>query len=445
MQLSFSTSVSHRQSHTVSHQLRQAIVLLQMGNAELRSFIESQAEENPFVEVRLPSPPALALPSARGGGEEDWDRIAALPDRSGLSFYAHVAAQIAALPMTEEEAVLASVFLDELEPSGWLGVPVAQVASLAGTREAAAQDMLARLQRLDPPGVFARSLAECLRLQAQEAGLLSALFDAVLRNLPLLAAADLPGLARACNCTVPELRPVLRQLRALDPKPGARFAPDPDPIRPPDLIVTRAPGGWSVELNRSTLPAVVVADPGAVMPAGRPAAAAAAAGGYVAERLSVARWLARAVDHRNRTVLAIGEEIVRRQQAYFALGPRHQRPLVLKDIATAVGVHESTVSRVTTGIMMATPHGTFPLKQFFTAALSTRCDEAGSAGAVRHRIARVIRAEPPDRPLSDDQLVRLMQEEGVTVARRTVAKYREQMNIPSSAVRRRQAVVAGRL
>jgi RNA polymerase sigma-54 factor len=442
MQLSFSTSVSHRQSHTVSHQLRQAIVLLQMGNAELLSFIEAQAEENPFVEVRMPVQPAPSLPSACAG-EDDWDRIAALPDRTGLSFYAHVAAQIAALPLDQEEAVLAAVFLDELEPSGWLGAPVDRIAALAGASDAAAQQMLERLQRLDPPGVFARSLAECLRLQAQEAGLLSPLFDAVLCNLPLLAAADLPGLARACGCSVPDLRPVLRHLRALDPKPGARFAPDPDPIRPPDLIVTRAQAGWSVELNRSTLPAVIVADAGSALAAGRPEAVAV--GGYVAERLSVARWLARAVDHRNRTVLAIGEEIVRHQQAYFALGPQYLRPLVLKDIAAAVGVHESTVSRVTTGILMATPHGTFPLKQFFTAALPTNSAEAGSAGAVRHRIARVIKAEPADRPLSDDQLVRLMQEEGVTVARRTVAKYREQMNIPSSAVRRRQAVVAGRV
>jgi RNA polymerase sigma-54 factor len=443
MQLSFSTSVGHRQTHTVSHQLRQAIVLLQMGNAELLSFIESLAEENPFVEVRMPLPTAPALPSARAGGEEDWDRIASLPDRNGLSFYGHVAAQVAGMPLAADEAVLASVFLDELEPSGWLGAPVAEVAALAGTSEDAAQRLLERLQRLDPPGVFARSLAECLRLQAQEAGILSPLFDAVLRNLPLLAAADLPGLARACGCTLAELRPILRLLRALDPKPGARFAPEPDPVRPPDLIVTRAPGGWSVELNRSTLPAVVVADPDAVVPSGRPTSAAA--GGYVAERLSVARWLARAVDHRNRTVLSIGEEIVRRQHAYFALGPQHQRPLVLKDIATVVGVHESTVSRVTTGIMMATPHGTFPLKQFFTAALPTRSDEPGSAGAVRHMIARVIRAEQADRPLSDDQLVRAMQQEGVTVARRTVAKYREQMNIPSSAVRRRQSIVSGRL
>lgn len=443
MQLSFSTSVAHRQSHTVSHQLRQAIVLLQMGNAELLSFIEAQAEENPFVEVRMPQSAGAPLPTSTSAGADDWDRIAALPDRAGLSFYAHVAAQIAAMPLTATESVLASVFLDELEPSGWLGATVEEVARLAGSLDTEAQSMLERLQRLDPPGVFARSLAECLRLQAQEAGILSPLFDAVLRSLPLLAAADLPGLARTCGCTVAELRPVLRLLRALDPKPGTRFEPEPDPVRPPDLIVTRASAGWTVELNRSTLPAVIVADPGTVVPAGRPAASAE--GGYVAERLSVARWLARAVDHRNRTVLAIGEEIVRRQHAYFALGPQHQRPLVLKDIATAVGVHESTVSRVTTGIMMATPHGTFPLKQFFTAALPTCSDEAGSAGAVRHRIARVIRAEPADRPLSDDQLVRLMQEEGVTVARRTVAKYREQMNIPSSSVRRRQAVVAGRL
>jgi RNA polymerase sigma-54 factor len=278
---------------------------------------------------------------------------------------------------------------------------------------------------------------------------LTPLFASVLDNLPLLAAADLAGLARACRCDVGALRPVLRELRSLDPKPGTRFDGAPDPVRAPDLLVGPAPeGGWQVELNRSTLPRVLVRDELGTELARAPSARAGRpqggdASGYIAERLSVARWLSRAVEHRNRTVLRIGEEIVREQSDFLARGPEHLKPMILKEIAAKAGVHESTVSRVSGGIMMATPHGAFPLKHFFTAALPSRDEAAGSAGAVRHRIGRLIRAEPAGRPLSDDQLVRLMEQEGIQVARRTVAKYREQLRIPASSVRRRQAVLSG--
>jgi len=450
MQLSHSHSLGHRQSMVVSQQLRQAIVLLQMGNPELQTFIESQAEENPFVELAPAAPATTPLPKGpTSGGEDDWDRIAALEDTRGPSLYTHIARQIGALGLDEASIELASVFIDALAPSGWLEASLPEIAARAGVPETTAAQMLATLQRLEPAGIFARSLAECLRLQAAEQDLLTPLFSSVLDNLPLLAAADLPGLARACNCDVADLRPVLRDLRSLDPKPGTRFDPAPEPVRPPDLLVSPAPeGGWQVELNHSTLPRVLISDRLGEALAASPSAAAsrprnADAAGYIAERLSVARWLSRAVEHRNRTVLRIGEEIVRRQGEFLASGPEHLHPMILKEIAAEAGVHESTVSRVTSGIMMATPQGTFPLKHFFTAALPSRDEAAGSAGAVRHRIGRLIRTEPAGRPFSDDHLVQLMEREGISVARRTVAKYREQLRIPSSSIRRRQAVLAG--
>jgi RNA polymerase sigma-54 factor len=449
MYFSHSHSLSQRQSLVVSQQLRQAIVLLQMGNPELQSFIESQAEENPFVELAPTRPsPAPVARGVTGGASDGFDQIAALEDTRGPSLYTHVATQIAGLGLDESGIELASVFVDALEPSGWLGQSLEEVAARAGVDLTEAAAMLERLQGLEPAGIFARSLSECLRLQAAEQGLLTPLFACVLDNLPLLAAADLPALARLCRCQVADLRPVLRDIRSLDPKPGTQFDTAPEPIRPPDLIVTAAPeGGWQIELNRSTLPRVVIDDRKAEALTG--AAAARGTGpqadtrSYVSERLSVARWLSRAVDHRNRTVLKIGEEILRAQTDFLAHGPEHLRPMILREIADLAGVHESTVSRVTTGILMATPHGTFPLKHFFTAALQAQDDTCGSAGSVRHRIGRLIRAETAGKPLSDDQLVRLMQAEGVTVARRTVAKYREQMNIPASSVRRRQAILSG--
>lgn len=441
MQMSLAQSFGHRQSIAVSPQLRQAIVLLQMGNAELQAFIEAQSEENPFVEVAVPVaplPPLVREPAGSGA-----DQIAALPDQAERSLYLHVARQIGQMNLGPDDLALAAVFLDELEPTGWLGQSTAEIAARAGVPIERAEALLARLQRLDPAGVFARTLAECLRPQVEERGLMSPLFDRVLHNLRLLASGDVSGLARACGCGLAELRPILRHLRGLDPKPGLRFDTARDPVRPPDLVVTPAAGGgWQVELNRSSLPAVLVRD-GAAQRLSAPARRDRDARGYIAERLSVARWLARAVDHRNRTVLRIGEEIVRQQPDFFARGPAHLRPMVLQDIAAAAGVHESTVSRVAGCILMATPHGTLPLKRFFSAALGAQRDVAGSAAAVRHRIGALIRCEAPEAPLSDDQIVRLMRSEGISVARRTVAKYRDQLNIPGSVERRRQAVVAG--
>ena len=444
MQFTVSHQFSQRQSMVVTQQLRQAIVLLQMGNTELESFIEAQSSENPFVELgtrSLPPPPLPGTGAASRG--DDWDRIAALPDDAGPSLYAHVAAQMAAMGKDEAETRLATAFLEALEPSGWLGATPEDIALRCGSTESEAEDMLARLQALDPAGVFARNLAECLTLQAQDQGLLTPLFARVLANLPLVAAADLAGLARACGCQPGDLRPVLRDLRSLDPKPGTRFDGRNEPVRQPDLIISAAVGGgWQVDLNRSTLPSVVVRldEARRLTPASRDKTTA----GYVAERLSVARWLSRAVEHRNRTVLKIGEQVAKRQMDFLARGPAHLRPMILREVAEAAGVHESTVSRVSNGIMVATPHGTFPLKRFFSAALPSRDEAGGSAGAVRHRIERIIRGEPADRPLSDDHIVKLLEAEGVQVARRTVAKYREQLNIPSSSMRRRQAILTGR-
>ena len=443
MQLSHSHSLTVRHSLVVSQQLRQAIILLQMGNAELQAFIESQSEENPFVELAKPPPVPR---STVQGGDDDWDRIATLADTRGPSLYMSIASQIAGLGLTEADIELATVFVDALEPSGWLGATLTEIAQRAGVTIDVATQMLDRLQTLEPTGVFARTLAECLRLQAVEQGLLTPRFDQVLCNLTMLANADLVGLARVCGCAQADLRPILRDIRSLDPKPGTRFDADPDPIRPPDLLVMAAPeGGWQIELNRSTLPRVVIRDDEAKRLTDLTSMRQSETGGYVTERLSVARWLSRAVEHRNRTVLRIGEEILRRQGDFLANGRSHLRPMILKEIAEKVGVHESTVSRVTTGILMATPHGTYPLKYFFTAALTAREDTAGSAGAVRHRIERLIKAEPAGRPLSDDQIVRMMEDEGVSVARRTIAKYRDQLSIPPSSVRRRQAILAGRV
>jgi RNA polymerase sigma-54 factor len=437
MQLFNSHTQTHRTSLVVTAQLQQAIQLLHMSNGELSNFIEQQAEENPFLELRLPR----TAPSATAAGDDDWDRMANLADSDGPSLYAHASAEIARLDLSVAERRLANYFLDALEPSGWLGGTLAAIAAQAGVSESETEALLPKLQKVDPAGLFARDLAECLRLQVIERGEMTPIFASVLDNLPMLAAADLKGLARVCKCSPDDLRAVLRQVRGLNPKPGTLFDGATEPQRAPELMVTRGAAGWQVDLNRSTLPSVGIRATSAkeIAQRHRPDSP------YITERLSVARWLARAVEHRNATTLKVGAEILRRQMEFLDHGPSHLRPMVLRDVSEAIGVHESTVSRVTTGIMMQTPHGTFPLKWFFTAALSRNDgDENGSAAAVRHRIGQLVQAENPADPLSDEAITKIMADEGVELARRTVAKYRDLLHIPSSTQRRRQALVAGR-
>jgi RNA polymerase sigma-54 factor len=237
-----------------------------------------------------------------------------------------------------------------------------------------------------------------------------------------------------------DLRTTLKQLRSLNPKPGADFHVANLIEREPDLIVTRGASGWKVELNRSTLPAVLVDEESAAL-----ATQDKRARDYVGERLGVARWLRRAVEHRNQTALAVGAEIVRRQAAFLEHGPAQIAPMTLADVAQAIGVHESTVSRVTTGILMVTPQGTMGLKRFFSTALAGDADGEGgaSAAAVRYRIQKMVAQEDPANPLSDDAIAHMISADGPVLARRTVAKYRDMLHIPSSFQRKRQGKLNG--
>lgn len=246
MQLFASQSISQRQSLVVTAQLQQAIQLLQMGNTDLASFIECQAEENPFLDLgaRAAQPRStrdLTLPSQMRAGEDDWDRLGQLAADPGPSLYAHAAAEVNRLGLSPAERLMAEAFLDALEPSGWLGQDIADIAQRLFVTQDEALAVLTKLQRVEPAGLFARNLAECLRLQAADQGLLSPSFSVLLDNLPMLAQADLRGLCRLCAVSLDDLKAMLRQLRSFNPKPGATFDGVPTPQRAPDLIVTRAP------------------------------------------------------------------------------------------------------------------------------------------------------------------------------------------------------------
>jgi RNA polymerase sigma-54 factor len=299
-------------------------------------------------------------------------------------------------------------------------------------------ETLAVLQRFEPAGVGARNLAECLALQLKERNRYDPAMEKLLANLALLAAHDLGRLRRVCEVDQEDLMDMVAEIRALDPKPGLQFGTSRVEAVVPDILVLPNPhGGWSVQLNPETLPRISVNQK--FYASARRGAKSEQDKLYLQGCLSTANWLARSLDQRRRTMLKVAREIVKQQAAFFEHGVRGLRPLSLRDIADKITMHESTVSRVTSNKYMQTERGTLELKYFFTSAISSASPgESHSSEAVKHRIKQLIDAESPRRVLSDDKIVDVLRDEGIEIARRTVAKYREILRIPSSVQRRRK-------
>lgn len=327
---------------------------------------------------------------------------------------------------------------DQLDEAGYLAGGTAETAARLGKPVAEVERVLGRLQELDPPGIFARTLGECLAIQLRARDRFDPAMAALLDNLELLARRDFSALRRLCGVDEEDLIDMLAEIRTLDPKPGLRFETGISEAVTPDVVVRAAPdGSWQVELNADALPRVLVNRSYHAAVSRRSAGDAERA--FLNECLQTANWLVRSLDQRARTILKVAAEIVRRQDAFLVGGVDHLRPLNLKTVAEAIGMHESTVSRVTANKYMLTPRGLFELKYFFTVSIgSAEGGETHSAEAVRHRIRQLIAEESADAVLSDDDIVELLRKGGVELARRTVAKYREAMNIPSSVQRRRE-------
>ncbi|WP_439139996.1 RNA polymerase factor sigma-54 [Roseicyclus sp.] len=483
--------LQRKQSLVITTQLQQAIRLLTMSNIELRGFLDQQTEENPFLEVTggakedeqiapVAQPEAakdgealdfdsgtmhgdtpiteaaldnqfetgqidLGRSGASGPvGDGDFDALSLIAADEELSLYAHACAEAERLFTDPTDKMIALALIDALEPSGWLGQTLADIAGFTLVAVDRVETVLARLQQIEPAGLFARDLSDCLRLQAREREMLTPDFTILLDNLAMLGAGNVKGLARLCKATPERMAEMLRLLRSLDPKPGARFTGKAEPILPPDLIVRRLTDGWSVELNRSTLPAIKVRQNYAKqIVSGKKDDTLRS---FVSERVSEARWLDRAIAQRNDTALKVGTEILRQQIGFFEKGPAALKPMVLRDIAEAIGMHESTISRVTNSLMIATPRGTFRLKAFFSSSITNDADSDGeAASAIRFKLRKLVAAEAPAHPLSDDAIVQILAKDGIRLARRTVAKYREMEGIASSFQRKRTAVLSGRI
>jgi len=485
--------VRQAQSLTLTPQLMQSIRLLQLSHLELNAFVETELLRNPLLDreegapddggdqperpaelsayedtvdhsERIQSASSIAdgldtavenvfpeqvgqdsvsqsttWPEGRGlsesGEAPDIDQyVAARPSLSD-----HLESQVNLILKDPAERFIARALIDSLNEAGYLATELEAIAAQLGTDEARVEAVLLRVQGCDPIGVFARTVPECLAIQLREKDRLDPLMARLLANLDLLAAHDMTGLARAVGADREDLVDMLAELRELDPKPGRAFDGAPVEAVVPDVFVREgAGGGWAVELNSDVLPKVLVNRTYYATVTGKTRDATEKA--FLSDCLQTANWLAKSLDQRAQTILKVAIEIVRQQDGFLVNGVSHLKPMTLRMVADAIQMHESTVSRVTSNKYMSTPRGLYEMKYFFTTALaSSTGGEDHSAEAVRHRIRQLIDAESPADILSDDTIAEMLKrEQGIDVARRTVAKYREGMNIPSSVIRRRQ-------
>ncbi|MDX7951415.1 RNA polymerase factor sigma-54 [Lichenihabitans sp. Uapishka_5] len=499
MALSAKLVMRQGQTLVMTPQLLQAIKLLQLSNVELASFIEEELERNPIlerVEERAePALPADAVPA--GTDERDWttsefatdqrDLEAHLgtelsnsfdgdrgggtggetPDGHGLSMTSwsgggaggatgedpngpdhylasaptladHLADQLALATADPVDRLIGHALIDAIDEGGYLRDEVEAVAERLGAPVARVAGILAVVQTFDPTGIAARDLAECLALQLRDRDRLDPAMQVLLQHLPLLGRRDFAALRKLCGVDDDDLRDMLAEIRALDPKPGRAFGGAPPQTAIPDVYVSAAPdGSWHVELNTDVLPRILVnqryyarVTKGATTDTDR---------SFVSNCLQTANWLTKSLEQRARTILKVSSEIIRQQDAFFARGVQYLRPLNLRSVADVIGMHESTVSRVTSNKYMSTPRGLFELKYFFTASIpASHGADAHSAEAVRFRIKQMIDGESPGGILSDDAIVVRLRQANIDIARRTVAKYRESLRIPSSVERRRE-------
>ena len=392
------------------------------------------------VEARSADTPELvsqwkSMPGGEAGEGYDLDAFAAMQ----MTLSDHLNQQIPFLLSSPADRLIAQVLTDQLDEAGYFRGDLDEIGTRLNRPAEDIERVLTSLQTLDPPGIYARSLAECLSIQLRQKDRLDPAMEALVNHLELLAKRDFHTLKKLCGVDEEDLIEMLGEIRGLNPKPGSRFSESVSESITPDIIVRAGPqGNWLIELNPDTLPRVLV-NQSYFAEISRNTAKNSQDQAFLSECMQNANWLTRSLDQRARTIMKVATEIVRQQDAFLVHGVDHLRPLNLKTVADAIKMHESTVSRVTSNKYMLTPRGLFELKYFFTVSIgSAEGGDSHSAEAVRHRIRVMIEREDPDAVLSDDDIVDSLKSAGVELARRTVAKYREAMNIPSSVQRRRE-------
>ncbi|MXP26952.1 RNA polymerase factor sigma-54 [Altererythrobacter indicus] len=483
MSLSPRLDLRQSQSLVMTPQLQQAIKLLALSNLEIEAFIGDALDNNPLLEsgdlqsevldnVHNDGESAPDTPSSdelilQGKGEADSpldiDPTALDHDKdtgdwsaqlngsgSGEAFdieqrsaeeetlFQHLTAQLLLVTSDPQIAFVARALIGQIDDAGYLHTPLSETALELGITVEVAEEALALIQSLDPTGVGARSLGECIALQARDADRYDPCMARLLDNLDLVAKGNFAQVKRLCGVDDEDLADMLAELRNYDPKPGMKFGGGTSaPIVPDVLIAPARDHGWNISLNQETLPRLIVNRPYYVELRGN--CQKSDAKSWLNEKLADANWLIKALDQRQKTILKVAAEIVTQQDGFFRHGVSKLKPLTLRTVAEKIDMHESTVSRVTSNKYLHCQRGTFELKYFFTSGVSSADGESSvSAEAVKAQIRSLVDAEDAKSILSDDKLVELLREKGFDLARRTVAKYREAIGIGSSVQRRRQ-------
>lgn len=463
----FSQKLDLKQSQNLvmTPQLQQAIKLLQLNNVEIAELVEEELAQNPLLEKKETDPseredsgdmpenkdsPAdddfdagSAMADIGSGGNSSFDRLESAFENSMSrpeTLREHLIEQLHVSFDDPRDQMIAALLIDQLDEAGYLRAEIKELAEKIGCSEERMEKIVTTLKQFDPTGIFAKNLEECLALQLEEQNKLDEPTKILLDNLNLLADHDHKKLAEKCSVNETYLQDMISDIKSLNPKPAADFDHIVVQTAIPDVLMKRLPknlgGGWRVELNSDTLPKVLVNNQYYKEVA--KTAKQKADKEYLSNQLASANWLVRSLDQRAQTILKVASEIVEQQDAFFNYGIEYLKPLTLKDIAEVVDVHESTVSRVTNNKFIGTPRGIFELKYFFSTALVSEDGTSHSAESIRARIQALIDGEDPKKVLSDDKIVEILKEEGVDIARRTVAKYREALHIPSSVQRRKQ-------
>ncbi len=475
MQITQNLKLKQSQSLVMTPQLQQAIKLLQLNNLELTDLVNKELEENPFLENQSSEENSEEFDENTNDLNDSFETGESLKDEpknddyenrwdldptyntynkssnndsidpgsvveqtlsEKLSLKSILRSQADLEFSDTKEKNIAEILIDYIDPNGWITNDLDEISSFSGYEKTKIEEVLLRMQKFDPNGVFARNLKECLMIQLLNEEKLTDERKLIIENLELLGNGNLKELQKKTNLKEDQLRENIRLIRLLNPKPGTKYSDENTNIFNPDIIVSKNNGNWEVELNDSTLPKVTVNEE--YVKEIEKLNCSDSDKKFITENLNSAKWLMKAIQQRNLTTLKISAEIVNQQKLFFEKGKKYLKPMILKDVAKKIDMHESTVSRVTTDKLMLTPRGIFEMKLFFSASISgTIKGESHSAASVRESLKRLITNEPINCPFSDEILVTKLQSEGINLARRTVAKYRELLNIPSSSIRRR--------
>ncbi len=494
MALSARLQQKQSQSLVMTPQLAQSIKLLQYSHLELADFVQDEIEKNPLLEMGNENSIAATEPASEkvekddvisnemkldagenandldasfenvydegiaGAEKANKDNIQSLSTASSsgtsssntdntdflasigqtVSLAQHLNEQVSLNFSDQKNREIAAYIAHGLSEDGYFQEDLNDIAMLNNVSVAQVEKVLAKFQTFDPPGIGARNLRECLAIQLQEKDRFDPAMQKLIENLPLLAKREFEKLMKLCEVSREDFNDMIREIKELDPRPAARYEPILSQNVVPDVLIRqKRDGSWAIDLNPETLPRVLVnhsyhaeLTSAVKTPEGKE---------FIAECMGNASWLTKSLDQRAQTILKVATEIVKQQDMFFAQGVEHLRPLNLKTVADAIKMHESTISRVTSNKFLMCDRGIFELKYFFSSSISSSDGEEGYASqSVKHKIKQLVDLESPKKVLSDDQIVLKLQETGIEIARRTVAKYREAMRIPSSVERRRE-------